>query len=790
MDLDPIHYKGLLQTHFQKARLIYPEFRNETRGPDHQKEFRKSEEECAKKTMEYIKAKSQDSTDNLIGKNSKSYDNFILNSKNVIKNSLTNNNNNNNNNNNDNDNSTIPIKKISNYSVVNVSDTNINQEEPLNVKETIDSFRSSILNENQIKQYNKIDISKLYEGVDNVSKFKNNEKDKKFSIKFDPNISKKTPVIKSNIDNIIPVPLNKQPRPYQIEIFKESMKQDIICCLPTGLGKTLISCMVIKRMKELNPMKRIIFMVDRIPLVQQQSKVIAEETGLQVLAAHGDSFKNTQLSQSFDVLVIIGALLINLIINNEIDLNHFCLIVTDEAHHIVKGHPFAVALKHFPEIERTNRPKLLGLTASPAGKKDFISTLISLKVISRASHCKLIKAPHHLIEPHLNSKNTIVYPIKVNNLERWCLDIVGNIMEEIQLSESALNELLSSADETLVERNKNIIDFLISFSNKLDTYMNFGDFSDTGVSNLKEFLNKEISNIPDARIKGKLRDLLNTIPDDELIAQNHSKLKMALTILNEFYQKNRNNDGSSNFRAIIFVKTRKSAARLVEILNVIKNKGDFSFLKPTIVVGHGSKSNDGMSISKQKDAIDRFRQDKCNLIVATSVVEEGFDVPECNLVIRLDPPTTVTANIQSRGRLRSKDSYFIGIVKECDREEGVYESFRKQEEFLDTAIDLLTTGTIPPNFNFNNYSDILIGSATQAIEEIAQRLSSAGFPMKLSWDIPQIGGSDHNPEFKCSLYINDKYIHSTIAETKKKAKDKSSLALLSSHQIYIIIKDL
>jgi endoribonuclease Dicer len=72
--------------------------------------------------------------------------------------------------------------------------------------------------------------------------------------------------------------------------------------------------------------------------------------------------------------------------------------------------------------------------------------------------------------------------------------------------------------------------------------------------------------------------------------------------------------------------------------------------------------------------------------VGTSVIEEGFNVPECNVVIRLDAPSTVTALIQSRGRLRHKNSKFIGIVKS---EKHTYEKLLQQESFLKTAVHLL-----------------------------------------------------------------------------------------------------
>ena len=100
-----------------------------------------------------------------------------------------------------------------------------------------------------------------------------------------------------------------------------------------------------------------------------------------------------------------------------------------------------------------------------------------------------------------------------------------------------------------------------------------------------------------------------------------------------------------------------------------------------------------MTVRQQQLAIKDFREGTANLLVATSVVEEGFNVAECNVVIRLDAPSTITALIQSRGRLRNKDSRFIAIVKEHDKVK--YSELQKQEKNLHIAVNCLLTG-VPP----------------------------------------------------------------------------------------------
>ena len=41
-----------------------------------------------------------------------------------------------------------------------------------------------------------------------------------------------------------------------------------------------------------------------------------------------------------------------------------------------------------------------------------------------------------------------------------------------------------------------------------------------------------------------------------------------------------------------------------------------------------------MTIQQQFDATVRFHAGDCNLLVATSVAEEGLDFPACNIVVR------------------------------------------------------------------------------------------------------------------------------------------------------------
>lgn len=47
------------------------------------------------------------------------------------------------------------------------------------------------------------------------------------------------------------------------------------------------------------------------------------------------------------------------------------------------------------------------------------------------------------------------------------------------------------------------------------------------------------------------------------------------------------------------------------------------------------------------------------MLITTSVTEEGFDIPGCNLVISFDTPFSLKSYIQIKGRARKKNSRYV-----------------------------------------------------------------------------------------------------------------------------------
>ena len=129
-------------------------------------------------------------------------------------------------------------------------------------------------------------------------------------------------------------------------------------------------------------------------------------------------------------------------------------------------------------------------------------------------------------------------------------------------------------------------------------------------------------------------------------------------------------EDASTFRGMIFVSQRHFAA----CLSIILPRLDLPGIVPAPLVGHGEGvSSDvtrlgtkGMGFNTQERVVKQFRDGTINLIIATSVGEEGLDFPQCSFVCRFDMPQTLPAYIQSRGRARHSDSKFVLMLEAGD----------------------------------------------------------------------------------------------------------------------------
>lgn len=131
-------------------------------------------------------------------------------------------------------------------------------------------------------------------------------------------------------------------------------------------------------------------------------------------------------------------------------------------------------------------------------------------------------------------------------------------------------------------------------------------------------------------------------------------------------------EGGPDFTGLIFVKTRAAVAVLAHLLSIHPVLQDL--VRVSTFVGTSSSSKrkssigDLLDVRLQRETLDDLRFGRRNLVIATTVLEEGIDVSACNVVICFERPANLRSFIQRRGRARKSGSKFV-IMQEKENNE-------------------------------------------------------------------------------------------------------------------------
>lgn len=205
----------------------------------------------------------------------------------------------------------------------------------------------------------------------------------------------------------------------------------------------------------------------------------------------------------------------------------------------------------------------------------------------------------------------------------------------------------------------------------------------------------------DAKDQDYLHSILRMVCDhtDVLNNVNGNALKVSAKVheLLQFLNTLQN----STFSGIIFVEQRAIAALLCKILTVHTDTRHLScatFVGTSNTFKRRATIGDLADAALQDQVLDEFRIGACNLIIATSVLEEGIDISSCNLVVCFDRPANLKSFVQRRGRARDRKSNFVMMVAENDvltkktdwqaLEEQMITAYQEERKALETALEL------------------------------------------------------------------------------------------------------
>ncbi|HLC66632.1 MAG TPA: ERCC4 domain-containing protein, partial [Candidatus Nanoarchaeia archaeon] len=132
-------------------------------------------------------------------------------------------------------------------------------------------------------------------------------------------------------------------------------------------------------------------------------------------------------------------------------------------------------------------------------------------------------------------------------------------------------------------------------------------------------------------------------------------------------------------KAIVFTQYRDSATKIHETLQ--------SLTQAKVFVGQAKRGATGMSQKIQKEILDDFRRGAFNVLIATSVAEEGLDIPKVDLVVFYEPIPSAIRHIQRRGRTGRQERGKVIVLMAADtRDVGSRWIAQRKEKRMHTTL--------------------------------------------------------------------------------------------------------
>lgn len=480
-----------------------------------------------------------------------------------------------------------------------------------------------------------------------------------------------------------------KPRLYQEIIFATTYNKNPLIVLPTGLGKTIIAMQFIEyHLKTKN--KKILLLSPTKPLCIQHEKSINEHFKEKTILSTGETAP-TKRQYNYDnsqIIISTPQTIENDLMTKKIQPNDFSLVIFDEAHRAMGNYAYTTIAKLF-KIKNKNI-KFLSLTASPGTSYESIRTITKNLYIDYIEY-RTESDPD--VRPYIQDKNVKYLEIE---LPKSFEDIIKNlnhflkkVIEELNTIGALHSKSLNTINKTKILQLQNYIHKDLQKNKSTENFKAISlcaqylkiDYAkelieSQGVAPFVHYLEKIWIDSQNTKTKA-LKEITSNkniklafFAAKSLYSKNieHPKLDYIKELITKILQK------QPNTKLIIFNQYRESIKKILEITQDIKGA------KPIGFFGHNSTKDKGLSQKEQKEIIENFRTNKHNILIATSVAEEGLDIPSVDNIIFYEPVPSAIRQIQRRGRTGRHNEGNIFILISKNTKDVAYKWSTKHKE--------------------------------------------------------------------------------------------------------------
>ena len=472
---------------------------------------------------------------------------------------------------------------------------------------------------------------------------------------------------------------NFEPRLYQQTILATAAEKNTLVVLPTGMGKTNIFLMLAAQRLKQYPNSKILLIGPTKPLIDQYMAVFKghfeiDEKEMSVFTGLVSPEKRAELWKKARIIFSTPQGLENDIISNKINLEEICLLGVDEAHRAVGDYAYVFVAKQFMKLSR--HPRIIAMTASPGSDMDKIEEVCKnlfiedievrtdddpdVKPYVQEVQIDWVKVELPKVFADIQRLLTLFLRERFEKLKSWGIlqmkDVGFVSRTDLLELQAQLRGRISSGEKDFV-----MLSAISVLAASMKVYHAIELLETQGIIALHKYFEKLMAEsrmskskainsvISDSNFKSAM--IKARILYEEKV--EHPKLIELQKIIEEEAK------ADKNMKIMVFNQYRDNALDITEKLNKIQN------IQAKIFVGQQKKGETGLSQKEQKQMLEDFRNGLFNVIVATSIGEEGLDIPKVDLVIFFEPIPSAIRSIQRRGRTgrQEKGRVIILMVK-------------------------------------------------------------------------------------------------------------------------------
>jgi len=492
-----------------------------------------------------------------------------------------------------------------------------------------------------------------------------------------------------------------KPRLYQETILATASLKNTLVVLPTGMGKTGIALLLAAQRLQQYPKSKVVVLAPTKPLVEQHMQTFVDhlmipEKQMIVFTGTVAPARRAELWDNAKIIFSTPQVIENDVICNRIDLEKVSMVVFDEAHRATGEYSYVFVSKQYQK--RASWPRVLALTASPGSELEKVEEVCrnlfveSVEVRTEkdadvqpyvqkvdVEYVK-VKLPDGFLKMKILLENC--KKAKIGDLRQLGLKIEGYVNKrELLRLQGLLQQRMAAGERDYdVLRGMSLLAEIVKVDHALELietqelssankYMQglFRDASTTKVRAVKNL-------VANPNFKAAFALVSSATESDA----EHPKITQVREMIAKRVQE------TQQSRIILFTQFRDTASKLHEVLKCIP--GVF----PAVFVGQAKKNGTGLSQKQQQEIIDLFRDGAVNVLIATSVAEEGLDIPSVDVVMFYEPIPSAIRAIQRRGRTgRLERGKLVVLVTEKTRDEGYLWSSKAKEKKMVSVLEKL-----------------------------------------------------------------------------------------------------